>query len=429
MVGSLFRHATQGLVGHAGVYILAAMLNAAIPFLLLPVIARWLGPADFGIIGSFVALVNVLILLIGLNAYGFIGVGFYRDGADALPQLVGAATFIIAAAAAVTAIAIWFAADAIESLTGMGRGWLWTLPVAAAGQAIIAVGLAVAQTIQRPAVYGAVQLGYGLLLAILALVLVGAFGMAWPGRALAQAAAAVTTAGGVLLWLHATGRATVVVGRDMVARALGFGVPLLPHSTAAVAMGSMDRLALNGGFSPAVVGQYFLALQIASVFSAFAAAVNQAWVPWLYARLARNDASGWSEIARAIKVGGLLLVVGTITMAVLANVFVAMAGGDAYAPAVTPLRVLAFYAACQAWYTLMSAFLFYAERPKLLSALTVSSAIVQGVLILLCMRWGATGVATALLITSALAAIAMSIVVRRFALRHRIAGRQVPAAA
>lgn len=428
MIRSLLRRKSESLVGHAAVYILASAVSAVIPFLLLPIMARWLGPADFGIIGSFVALVNVLILFVGLNAYGFVGVGFYRDGANTLPRLVGAAILIIAAAAVVTGIAVWISATTIEQYTGIERSWLWTLPAAAIGQAIIAVGLAVAQTIQRPAIYGAMQLGYGISLAILALALIGLFGLGWHGRALAQAAAALTAAGGVLVWLRVTGRVTLAIGRSMVARALGFGVPLLPHSMAAVAMGSMDRLALNGNFTAAIVGQYFLALQIASIFTAFSSAVNQAWVPWLYARLARNDALSWAEITRAVQIGGLLLIIGAVAMSAFAGLFVAVVGGAEYAPAVEPLRILAFYAACQAWYTLMSAFLFYAGRSKLLSVLTVSTAIVQGMLIMLCIRWGASGIAAALMTAALFAAIAMSIVVRRYGFQHRAAGSSIAAA-
>lgn len=419
MIRSLFRRASGGLVGHAAVYVGAAAANAAIPFLLLPLIARWLGPSDFGVIGSFVAIVNVLILLIGLNAYGFVSVGYYRDGAQTLPRLVGAAMTIIVAAAAVVGLAMWIGAGAIERLIQIDRAWLWTLLAAATGQAILAVGLSVAQTIRKPFVYGALQVGYGLLLGILAIILVGAVGMGWPGRALAQALAALALAAGALIWLRASGRITTAIGSATLRRALWFGLPLLPHSFAAVAMGSMDRLALGDSFPPTVVGHYFLALQLASAFTAFAAALNQAWVPWLYERLARNDVAAWAEIARTIRIGGLLLLAAVAAMALLATPLVLIVGGESYLPATTPLRLLACYAGCQAWYTLMSAFLFYAERPRLLSVLTVSTAIVQGGLIMLFVQWGATGVAGALLVSTFVAVIVISLVVGRFAASHR----------
>lgn len=422
MFRSLFQRASGGLVGYAAVYIAAAAANAVIPFLLLPLIARWLGPADFGVIGSFVAIVNVLVLLVGLNAYGFVSVGYYRDGAQTLPRLVGAAIAIILAAAMVVGVAGWIGADVIERLAQIDRNWLWTLLAAATGQAILAVGLTVAQTIRRPVIYAAFQIGYGLSLAILALVLVGAIGMGWPGRALAQALAALTMAAGVLVWLRATGRMNVAVDGATLRRALWFGVPLLPHSFAAVAMSSMDRLALSGSFAPAVVGQYFLALQISSIFTAFAAAVNQAWVPWLYERLARNDAVAWAEISRTIRIGGALLVAGAAVMALLATPLVLLIGGSSYLPATTPLRILAFYAACQAWYALMSAFIFYAERTKMMSALTASVAVLQAALIALCLRWGAVGVAGALLGSSFAAAACISLFVRHLVAYHRSAG-------
>lgn len=422
MIRSLFRRSSGGLVGPAAVYIAAAAANAAIPFLLLPLIARWLGPSDFGVIGSFVAIVNVLILLVGLNAYGFVSVGYYRDGPQMLPRLAGAAIAVILVASSVVGIGGSLGAGWVEQLAQIDRGWLWTLLAAATGQAILAVGLTVAQTIRQPFVYGAFQIGYGVLLALLALVLVGLLGMTWPGRALAQALAALTMAAVVLIWLRATGRITGAVGGVTLRGALRFGVPLLPHSLAAVAMGSMDRLALNGSFGPAVVGQYFLALQISSLFTAFAAAVNQAWVPWLYERLARNDDAAWAEITRIVWIGGALSVAGATSMALLATPLVLLVGGSSYLPATEPLRILAFYAVCQAWYTIMSAFFFYSDRLRLMSALTVSVAIVQATLIVLFVRWGAVGIGSALLASSFAAAVAISVVARRLAVSHRSAG-------
>lgn len=414
----LAKLSSGGLVGPAAIYIVAAVANAAIPFLLLPLIARWLGPADFGVIGSFVAIVNVLILVVGLNAYGFVSVGYFRDGPESLPRTVTAAVTIIILASAVVGLAIWVGAGMFERLTEINRGWLWTLLGAATGQAIVAVGLTVAQTLRRPLIYGAFQIGYGFMLGALALVLVGALGMGWPGRALAQALAAIGVAGAALVWFRTTGRIFLAIDGADIRRVLGFGMPLLPHSLAAVAMGSMDRLALNGNFQPAVIGYYFLALQLASVFTALAAAINQAWVPWLYERLKRNDADAWSEIGRSVRVGGALLFAGAAAMALLAGPLVSIVGGDGYAPATVPLRLLAFYAGCQAWYTLMSAFLFYAERSRLLSTLTVATATLQGVLIVAMVPWGATGVATALLISALGAALTMSLIVYREAIDH-----------
>ena len=410
---------SNGLAGDAAIYVVAATVNAAIPFLLLPLIARWLGPSDFGVIGSFVAIVNVLILLVGLNAYGFVSVGYFRDGAHQLPRLVGAAVTVILFASAAIGSFGWFAADAIERISQIDKSWLWTLLAAAAGQALIAVGLAVAQVIRKPLIYGVLQISYGMLLGLLALILVGGFSMSWPGRALAQAIAALVVAIGGLIWLGRTGRITPVVKDETLKRVLLFGVPLLPHSLAAVAMGSMDRLALGNNFPPEVVGHYFLALQLASAIIAFAAAVNQAWVPWLYERLTKNDEISWIEISRTVRSGCILLVLGVASMAILATPLVLLVGGEAYLPGTATLRILACYAGFQAWYTIMSAFLFYFDRIKVLSTLTVLTAILQGALIAVLVPWGSKGIGAALLTSAFVSAVIMTIVVRYFAVRHR----------
>lgn len=420
---AVFSGIQRGFVGHALIYVGAAGLTALIPFLTLPLIARWLGPSDFGIAGTFVAIVNVLILFVSLNTSGFISVGFYRDGVGTLPRLVTAVVAVILATSATLLLLGFSFAGAIESATGIGRPWLWTIVASAAGQSLLAIGFTVAQTTKRPLVYSALQIGYGAAMAGLTLVLVGVSGMGWAGRAVGQALAALLMAGLAIWWLAGSGMMSKKVERDSIRTTLLFGIPLLPHSFAAVAMGSMDRFALGLEFSPAVVGHYYLALQISSVFGVGAAAINQAWIPWLYERLARGEEGDLRDIRRAVWTGSGLLIVGAIAMAVLAEPLVALVGGNAYRMSIAPLRILGFYQILFAWYSLMCGFLFYRGATHAISIMTVCVATVQGLMIWALLGHGASGVALGMLVSGLAGAVAVAIVVTRWQSREAAVAR------
>ena len=56
------------LVRNTFVFSSAEVANKAIPFLLLPVITRYMGPADYGKVAIFIALMNALAVFVGLNS-------------------------------------------------------------------------------------------------------------------------------------------------------------------------------------------------------------------------------------------------------------------------------------------------------------------------------------------------------------------------
>jgi O-antigen/teichoic acid export membrane protein len=384
------------LAGHGTIYIGAAIANSAIPFLLLPLLTRWLGPADFGVVGIFVALVNVLGAVVGLSSHGLISVVYYREGPGALPAQVGASLGIVAASSVAVMIFLWAARDVISAGTGVTSGMLWTIAVASAGQFVVTICLTVFQTRQKPFSYAAIQLGYAAALAVATIVLVGLAGLGWEGRALAQVCAASLLAAAGLLWLSLARDIDWSVRRWRLRDALSFGLPLLPHGIAAVSMASIDRVALGSAVSPAGIGYYYLAVQIGTLITVCATALNQAWLPWLYEKLAREDAEADREVVRAVYVIFALTVTGAAGLALLAPILIPLVAGPGYEPATLLLMILAPAFAFNGMYFFVSGFLFFERRTGLLAAITVSVAALQAMMSFAFAHWGgAVGVAWA----------------------------------
>lgn len=414
-----FAHLDGPFSSQALVYIGAAALNALVPFLLLPFLARWLGPADFGIAATFAAIVSVLGTVIGLNVHGLVSVAFFRDGEQAMARQIAATLAIVAGMGTAAFLLIGLFADDLTRMTGISARWLPAIVAAAVGQFVIATGLTTAQTVRRPWIYGSIQLGYGCAFALLTVVLVGIGGWGWQGRILAQALAAFALAATAVAWM-ALGRR--IAWQDLGAscrKAFSFGVPLMPHAIAAVVMASSDRFILSAHAGAASVGEYFLAFQLASLLLILATAINQAWLPWLYARLARDDEEARRQIRRALLAVLIVLAGAAAIMALLAPFLIPLAGGERYADAMRPLQLLAPGLAGQAFYMFVSGFLFYEHRTGLLSAISVTVACVQIALLLALVRFGPAGVAAAQGLTGIIYAAATAVAARLTCLAAR----------
>lgn len=70
------------IVKSMGIYTISNVLNAAIPFLLLPVLTRYLDPSDYGVLSNFNAIANFMVPLVGINLMASVQVQYIKEEVD-----------------------------------------------------------------------------------------------------------------------------------------------------------------------------------------------------------------------------------------------------------------------------------------------------------------------------------------------------------
>ena len=151
---------------------------------------------------------------------------------------------------------------------------------------MLTVSLAVAQARGAAVRYGTLQVSNTLLGLLFTLGLVVGLGWRWEGRALGHAAAALLVSGSGLALLRREGVISVWPRPSEIFEALRFGLPLVPHALAAVALTTIDRLMVSGLAGESQAGVYFAGAQLMAPLALLGAAINQALVPWLFLCLA-----------------------------------------------------------------------------------------------------------------------------------------------
>ncbi|WIW95941.1 oligosaccharide flippase family protein [Altererythrobacter rubellus] len=364
-------------LGQGTIYLFGSMLSAAVPFLLLPFLARWLGPADFGVVGNFVSLVGVLGAAIGLSTHGYIPVAYYRDGPQSLGQVVGGVTGISLMGLGGALFLVTLFGGPIEAFSLIPAEWLWLVALAAAGQFLIAAALAVFQTLQRPWAYITLQISYAALLSALSVALILFTKFGWEGRAMGQVIAVSLVVAVAFLYLSVRIPIDWRPSYWPLRKLLRFGAPLLPHAMAAIAMASMDRFILTSVEGARQLGFYVAAAQIASLVIMAATAGNQAWLPWLYGRLAANSDTADRELVRMTYLVFACLLATALGLILITPWLMPFVAGSQFVGAVPLLRLLALATAMNAAYLFVAAHLFYHERTGLLSVVSLTAAVFQ----------------------------------------------------
>ena len=114
------------LFRNAGIYTVGHIMNAAIPFLLMPVLTRYLSPEDYGITAMLAVLMGIYTPFVGLNMHGFVSVAYFKQNLNfslVISTVFGLLMISLLFATVVTVIG----RDIISNFAQFPSDWLWVV--------------------------------------------------------------------------------------------------------------------------------------------------------------------------------------------------------------------------------------------------------------------------------------------------------------
>lgn len=287
----------SSILRNAVVYLSANVLNAAIPFFLLPVLTRVLTPADYGTVAMFASVLTVLGALTGLSVHGAVGVRYFQLDKPTLAEYVACCVGIVLCSGAVIIAVVAWLRSWLADVTGVPSGWLLIAVVASCLQVLAAMRLSLWQAAGKAGVYAGFQVAQSLTNVGLSLVLVLGAGWAWEGRVFGQTVA-VGAFGLLGLALLASDRLVRLSAnwRSQSADALRFGLPLVPHALGSLAIATGGQFLVTNMFGVAETGLYVVCAQLGAAMGLVSDAFVKTYSPWLYKRLADPSTAGRSFI-------------------------------------------------------------------------------------------------------------------------------------
>jgi len=79
MMGLVYKILNSSLFKASGIYTLSSIINAAIPFLLLPLLTRYLSPEEYGIVSMYALLLSITSVFTGLSVHGAINRAYFDE--------------------------------------------------------------------------------------------------------------------------------------------------------------------------------------------------------------------------------------------------------------------------------------------------------------------------------------------------------------
>jgi O-antigen/teichoic acid export membrane protein len=271
------------------------LLNAGIPFLLLPLLTTYLSPSDYGIIDIFGSLVMVFTPIVGLSILSSLNRYYFeKETIDFnvfvhtvfLSLLRYGLTFIVV----VSALGVFFG-DTLSEEANVPPIVVILAVLYVFFSQISEILLLIWRISYRTVWYGIFRVSKTALDIGLTLYLIIILDYNWEGRIVPQLVVAALFG---LIAISILRRQGFILNRlkynkDYNRKALDFGVPLIFHSLSGYVIAVSDRFFILYFLGLESTGIYGVAYQIGMVVGLFQNSFNQAWLPYFFGSLKKNS--------------------------------------------------------------------------------------------------------------------------------------------
>ena len=365
-------------------------INKALPFIILPVIAKYLNTSEFGIVSNYLTLYQIAYILITYSTYTRLSTDYYRkdfnlkEGFSNLTHLMGF-NFIISLI--LTCIfTVW-----IEESLCISLIWQILAIITAyfAGVGNLFTTLLVMK--EKSVMYGIIQNLQSILLFFFTLLLVAVIPLNWHGRVIAQVISTfVLSVFAILIAKQKFGVLSFSLNKDLINVYYKWGFPLLPHTLALWLKSGMDKILVTKFLGLAINGVFSLSMTLGSIMSLITTSFFNVYSPYVFKQLSiyqESDVQGQILVINKLRKQFMLFILGygllsIVSYYVLKIIISLFFSGD-YLIAITYLPWVLFANFVNSIYTVFSSFLFYNRKNKFIATTTIASAIIQIVLNLL----------------------------------------------
>ena len=365
----------NAFVVSSSIYVVSNIVNASIPFMLLPVLTRVLSPAEYGVFLIYILLVNGLVPFTGLQISRSIVRNYIDQDKIDISLYVSSCLLLSTISTLLIFGIITIFSGTLSELFSFPKSWLWAPIIASFGQTYLAVSLGLLQMNNKPISYGLTRIGHSLLLAALTVYFVLYLDWNWEGAVFGHVLAMTFFIPAALYVLSLTKYIKLNVSYDYALQAIKYGAPLIPHVIGTVVITMIDRIFISHFIGMEALGIYGSGYQISLILFLLITSFNQAFTPWLFPRIKAGKEKTKLKIVKVTYAYFVILMVFAILLSLISAPFVRIYLDESYFAATEVIPWLLCSFVLHGMYIMFGNFLYYSKSTGILSIATLIAAI------------------------------------------------------
>ncbi len=373
-------------------------LDRALPFLMLPILTRWLSADDYGIIGTFIVIQTQLMLAISMAVPGAIARAWIDKGSNFNDEdfstyifngiLTNVLLFLLVGA--ILLINIKY----ISSTLHIDGQIIIIILVTTFLSAIHTIKARLWHIQQKPKKFTTYQVTRTLLNFGLSVFLLLFLWMDWRGRIGGVVLTEALSAIACFYLLVREEKIRMIFNKDYFFDILKFGLPLYPHSLSMLVITGADKILINHMEGLSSLGTYNVAYSVANIILFIAASVDFSVTPWIYQKLKSATQKDKEKVVQFIYTIIIIYFLIAIFIGIISEPLINLIVGKNFRDASNYLMVLSIAHAFFAAYRLFTIPISFSKRNSfLIRSSTMSAVIIILINLILISHLGTIGAA------------------------------------
>lgn len=357
------------------IYLISNILNAGIPFLLLPLLTRVLSEAEYGQLAMFQTLILGFSAVVGLSVHGAANRKFFDKGVteQQISSFNNVCLIILIISSFFVFLFVYIFNDRLESLLLIPSYYIYSALFISTAMFVIQLRLGQWQIRSETSKYASFQILQSIVNITLSLFLVLSIYNNSLGRVNAQVITAIIF---IFVSVFSLKKRNLIsfnfkLEKNEVKEALSFGVPLIPHTIGVFCISSLDKLVITNELGLDATAIYMVALQLSLAMSILFDALNKAYVPWLFGKLKLDNFEENKKIVKLTYIYFFMILMLSVLAFILGPLIMDFIAGDKYKSANEIIGVLCLGQGFGGMYLMVTNYTFYAKKTGYLSMVTI----------------------------------------------------------
>ncbi|WP_297185828.1 oligosaccharide flippase family protein [uncultured Porticoccus sp.] len=403
------------LLSQSGIYLGASLLSKAAPFLLLPVMTRYLNPAEFGALSLFLLINSCVGAFVGMNIHANISRSFFSLSKSELSELIGNILVIMFFAAVFVTVLFSGAMLFVDSAFSLPISSFLIMPFLSFMMMVNTINLTILRNEGRAYVYGLFEVACTFLIISITVCLLLFSDGGWYSQVVGMLVTYGVFFFIAIIYMSRRGYLRLNVLRGEIERILKLSAPMIPYVLSGVVMNVSDRVFIERMVGLDAVGHYAIGYNFGMIVLICTDAFNKAWSPWFYKLMLSPVAGGKEKVVRYTYLYIVFIFALAALVALASSFVIPWMVAESFYEASAYVFWIALAFAIQGVYKMLFPYFILVDKYYALSGVLVISALLNLLFNYLLIGWfGAVGAAYSSALAWAVAVFLAFLYTRKF---------------
>ncbi len=376
------------------IYLTTSSINRLIPFLLLPIMTKYLLPEEYGLLSVYMLFITLFTAFIGMNMHLNISKNFFQVSKDKMAIIVGNIFILLLITFGIYFFAVLFLAP--NHIFSIPFKWFLFIPIISLLMMVNVINKTILRNEGKALLFGGFEISHSVINMGATLILLIICGFGWYAQVygLLLSYAIFFIVG--LVYIKKHNYIVLKYDKAVFRNLLKVSLPLIPHVLGGVLLTMSDRIFIEKMIDIETVAIYSVGYTFGMIVLLFSQSFIKAWNPWFYKKLASPS----DKNKRLVVKYSYLYIIGILVL----SLFVAFFGSyilpyfvdKAYYEAASYIFWISIGYAMFGMYQIFFPYLVHIEKTSFLAISTTIAAISNLILNYLCINsFGAIGAAYA----------------------------------